>query len=453
MHRPLIVVSNRGPVAYERDPAGARVERRGRGGLVTALRGLRDREDVTWIASAITDEDRVVAAEGGVPGLRLVAHDERAYDLFYNTVANPVLWFVLHSLWDRAVEPCLDDAFHDAWRDGYERVNRSFAEAVVAELDNTPDAVVWFHDYHLFLAPGLVRAERPDAVLGHFIHTPWPVDWSVLPEELRRSVHDGLLANDVVGFHTARWAASFRRSAKDVVGSCRPRVTWNPISVDAEEFDALAGDEQALAAERELVEDRPEKLVVRVDRADPAKNVVRGFQAFGLLLDEHPEWRGRVQLLAHLDPSRERVPEYTAYRAELERAARDVEARHPGSIRLELADDLSRSLAAYRQYDVLLVNAVYDGLNLVAKEGPLLNERNGVLVLSENAGAHDELAPWALTVNPSDVAGQARALHEALTMAEPERRRRAEALAAHVRANGVAEWLAAELAELAAVRA
>lgn len=453
MHRPLIVVSNRGPVAYERDAVGARVERRGRGGLVTALRGLRERADVTWIASAITEEDRVVAAEGGVSGLRLVAHDERAYDLFYNVVANPVLWFVLHSLWDRALEPRLDDAFHDAWRDGYERVNRGFARAVVAELDNSPDAVVWFHDYHLFLAPRLVRDERPDAVLGHFVHTPWPVDWSVLPEDLRRSVHQGLLANDVVGFHTPRWATSFRRSSEDVVGSCSPCVTASPISIDAAEFDELARGEDALAAERELLEDRPEKLVVRVDRADPAKNVVRGFQAFGLLLDEHPEWRGRVQLLAHLDPSRERVPEYTAYRAELERAARDVAARHPGSIRLELVDDFARSLAAYRQYDVLLVNAVYDGLNLVAKEGPLLNARHGVLVLSENAGAHDELAPWALTVNPSDVAGQARALHEALTMAEPERRRRAEALAAHVRANGIAEWVTRELEGLAAVRA
>ena len=447
------MVSNRGPVSYDRDAAGSRVERRGAGGLVTALRGLRERGDVTWIASAITDEDRVVAAEGGVPGLRLVAHDERAYDLFYNAVANPVLWFTLHALWDRAREPSFGPSFHDAWRDGYERVNEGFAEAVVAELDNKPDALVWFHDYHLFLAPRLVRDLRRDAVLGHFVHTPWPVDWTALPEPMRRQLHDGLVANDIVGFHTARWAANFRRSTEDELGTCEARVTHHPISVDPAEFDRLADGADVLAAEQRLLAGRPERLVVRVDRADPSKNIVRGFQAFGLLLDEHPEWRGRVQLLARLDPSREQVPEYTAYRRELEEAAREVEGRHPGSIRLELADDFPGSLAAYRQYDVLFVNAVSDGLNLVAKEGPLVNRQHGVLVLSENAGAHEELEPWVVTVNPGDVEGQARALHEALVLDEPERRRRAEALAAHVRGHDVAAWIDVELAELAAVRA
>jgi trehalose 6-phosphate synthase len=387
-----------------------------------------------------------------VPGLRLVAHDERAYDLYYNTVANPVLWFTLHTLWDRTVAPSFDASFYEAWREGYERVNRTFAEAVVAELDNRPEAIVWFHDYHLFLAPRFVREARPGAVLGQFVHTAWPADWSVLPEPMRRELHEGLLANDVVGFHTARWAERFRRGAEDETGSCDVRVTHHPISIDPDEFDALGAGEDVRAAEAELLEGRPEQLVVRVDRADPAKNIVRGFRAFALLLDEHPEWRGRVQLLARLDPSRERVPEYAAYRSELEQAAAELESRHPGSLRLELADDFTRSLAAYRQYDVLFVNPVYDGLNLVAKEGPLLNRRHGVLVLSENAGAHEELAPWALTINPGDVEGQARALHEALTMTAPERARRADALAAHVRANGVAAWVEAELAELAAVR-
>jgi trehalose 6-phosphate synthase len=425
---------------------------RGSGGLVTALRGLQDDDEVVWIASAMTDEDRRLAAEPP-PGVRLVVHDPRAYELFYNTIANPFLWFLLHSLWDRAVAPELDDAFHVAWRDGYEEVNRGFAAAVVAELDNRPDALVWFHDYHLFLAPGLVRAARPEATLGHFVHTPWPTDWSALPQALRREVHQGLLANDVVGFHTERWAASFRRSCVDVTGDCTARVVHHPISIDPAEFVQLAAADPVRAVERELDEDRPEKLVVRVDRADPSKNIVRGFHAFSLLLDEHPEWRGRVQLLARLDPSRESIPEYAAYRIAIDQAVRELDERHPGSVRVELADDFDRSLAAYKQYDVLFVNPVFDGLNLVAKEGPLLNERAGVLVLSENAGAHEELAQWVVTINPSDVEGQARALHEALTMDEAERRRRAEALAAHVRANDVGRWLEAALADLEAVRA
>lgn len=437
----LIVVSNRGPVTYDRDEHGARVERRGAGGLVTALRGLRD---VTWIASATTDEDRRVAAEGG----NLVAHDAASYRLFYEVVANPMLWFIQHSLWNEPTRPVIDAGFHRAWRDGYEAVNRAFADKVVACLDDNPRATVFFHDYHLYLAPRYVREARPDARLAQFVHIPWPADWSILPPAMRMQVHDGLLANDVVGFHTARWARNFARSCEDVVGGTgRTRVTHHPISIDVGEFDALAQSEAVRSAEASLP--RPEKLVVRVDRTDPSKNIVRGFTAFGVLLDQHPEWRGRVRMLARLDPSREAIPEYVEYRRAIEREVAEVNGRHPDAVVLQVADDFPQSVAAYKRYDVLLVNAVSDGMNLVAKEGPLVNERDGVLLLSENAGAHEELAEWALTINPFDVQGQADALHEALSMGEDERRRRAEGLRAQVREHDVSAWLRGVLADLA----
>jgi trehalose 6-phosphate synthase len=425
----LIVVSNRGPVTYDRDENGERVERRGAGGLVTALRGLRD---VIWIASATTDEDRVVASEGG----NLVAHDPDAYRLFYEVVANPMLWFIQHSLWNAPTRPVIDDEFHRAWHDGYEAVNRAFAEKVVDSLDNNPSATVFFHDYHLYLAPRYVRELRPDARLAHFVHIPWPVDWSILPPPMRAQVHDGLLANDVVGFHTERWARNFERSCHDVVGGTRTtRVTHHAISIDTGEFDSLAASDAVRNAEATLP--RPEQLVVRVDRTDPSKNIVRGFAAFGALLDHHPEWRGRVRMLARLDPSRETIPEYVEYRAAIEREVSAVNERHPDAIVLQVADDFPQSVAAYKQYDVLLVNAVFDGMNLVAKEGPLVNTRDGVVLLSENAGAHEELSEWALTINPFDVQGQAEALHRALSMGRDERRRRAEALRAHVREHDV----------------
>ena len=449
--RPLIIVSNRGPVTYHRDASGARVERRGGGGLVTALRGLREQHDVTWIASATTDEDRVVAAEGGSEVV-FVAHDPHAYDLYYNVVANPMLWFIQHSLWGPAFSPVIGRELHDAWRDGYEAVNRAFADAVVAQLDNTPDAAVFFHDYHLYLAPRMVREARPDAKLAHFVHIPWPVDWTTLPEEMRRAVHEGLLANDVVAFHTARWARNFARSRDDLGCPAGDTfVTHHPISIDVGEFEELRESEEVLAAEATL--DRAEKLIVRVDRTDPSKNIARGFRAFGLLLDEHPEWRGRVKLLARLDPSRETIPEYVEYRAAIEAEAAAVTARYPDALEVQVADNFPQSVAAYKQYDVLLVNAVYDGMNLVAKEGPLVNGRDGVLVLSENAGAHEELGDWAVTVNPFDVWGQAEALHEALTMEPGERRRRAEAIQAHVRANDVTKWVQGLLADLDRVSA
>ena len=443
----MILVSNRGPVTYDRGPDGARIEKRGGGGLVTALRGLRAHHDVTWVAAATTDEDRRVAAEGSSE-VAFVTPEADAYHGYYNVVANPMLWFIQHGLWGRALRPDLDRAFHDAWRD-YEQVNHLFADRIVAELDNRPGAAVFFHDYHLYLAPRFVREARPGARLAHFVHIPWQVDWTVLPAAMRRAVHEGLLANDVVAFHTDRWARNFRASCAEIVGGCgSTRITHHGISIDPAEFDALASSRAVLREEEQIVGARPEKLVLRVDRTDPSKNIVRGFEALGVLLDTHAEWRGRVRMLALLDPSRQTIPEYVEYLAAVEQAVERVNGRHRGAIELRVADNFPQSVAAYKQYDVLLVNAVSDGMNLVAKEAPLVNTRDGVLVLSENAGAHEELGAWAITVNPFDVWGQAEALHEALSLGEAERRRRIEAIRAHVRTNDVRAWSDALLADL-----
>jgi trehalose 6-phosphate synthase len=229
-------------------------------------------------------------------------------------------------------------------------------------------------------------------------------------------------------------------------------VTVHPISVDPDEFDELASSPAVLEAERELVARRPEKIVLRVDRTDPSKNIVRGFRAFELYLDAHPEMHRRVILLAHLDPSRQDIPEYAEYLGAIQREARRVNDRfqQEGWIPVELVieDDFLGSVAAYKQFDALFVNAIFDGMNLVAKEAPLVNERDGVLILSENAGAHAELGEWALTVNPFDVAGQAEAIHRALTMPEDERRERLDSIRAHVRQHDVAEWISAQLADL-----
>jgi trehalose 6-phosphate synthase len=232
-------------------------------------------------------------------------------------------------------------------------------------------------------------------------------------------------------------------------------VTANPISVDVREFDGLAESEAVLAAERALQPRLPERLILRVDRTDPSKNIVRGFRAFELLLDEHPELHWRVGMLALLDPSRQDIPEYAEYVGAIQREARRVNDRYAPTgwtpIDLRVEDDFAASVAAYKQYDVLLVNAIFDGLNLVAKEAPLVNTRDGVLVLSENTGAHDELGEFALTVNPFDVAGQAGALYEALQMSADERKRRIGGIRARVRKHDLTAWLDAELEALPGV--
>lgn len=444
-------------MTYGRDENDERIESRGGGGLATALRSLVDQLDTTWIANAMSDEDRAVAAAPQA-GTVLIAQDPHAYELFYTVAANPTLWFLQHMLWNLGLTPDFD---HDAWVNGYVRVNETMAEAVLAELERMPDAAVFFQDYHLYLAPAIVRRARPDALMSHFVHVPWPASdaWTVLPEDVRRDVFEGLLANDIVGFHTERWRRNFLRSCIDVLGAAvdGERVTYagrttlvtaHPIGIDTGEFDELANEEKVVAREREIVESRPEQLIVRVDRTDPSKNVVRGLRAFGLMLERHPELRGRVRMLALLDPSRQDIPEYVEYVAAIEREARALGA----AVDLRIDDDFARSVAAYKQFDVLLVNAVFDGLNLVSKEAPYVNTRDGVLVLSENVGSHEELGAWALSVNPFDVSAQADALYEALTMEAEERHRRAEAIRAHVREHDVVEWGAAQLADLHRVR-
>jgi trehalose 6-phosphate synthase len=481
--RKIIVVANRGPVVYGRDEDGSRVARRGGGGLVTALGGLFAHHDVTWIASAMSPEDRAVAAEqeGAFPEttrdgaryrLRLVAHDVAAYDRFYNVIANPTLWFLQHYLWGLGTAPDVDPALHEAWELGYVPVNEALATATLAELERSPDSTVFFQDYQLYLAPAHVRAARPGVVTTHFVHIPWPEPdyWHALPSSFRRAVHEGLLANDVVGFHTHRWRRAFLESCRALLGvevdeeasvvAYRGRVvevTAHPIGIDADEFDRLRVDPDVLARERELTARRPEQLVLRVDRTDPSKNLVRGFRAFGLLLERHPTLRGRVGMVALLAPSRQDIPEYADYLAAVERSVREVNERFGRDgwtpVELDVADDFPRSVAGYKQFDVLLVNPVFDGLNLVSKEAPLVNERDGVLVLSENAGAHEELAEWVLTVNPLDVSGQADALFEALTMDVAERRRRVQRIREHVREHDVREWIALQLADVDRVAA
>src|SRR5688572_26957129 len=293
--RRLIVVSNRGPASFTRDEDGNRVARRGGGGLVTALGSLVANHDVTWIASAMTEEDRAVVDESGGEAieevardgspyrLRLITHDPAAYDWFYNVVANPTLWFLQHYLWGLAHAPDIDHGLYHAWDEGYVPVNRAFADAVLAELEHRPDSAVFFHDYHLYLAPRFVREASPDAALAHFVHIPWPGPniWRVLPVPIRNALHDGLLANDVLGFHGHRWRQSFLRSSRDLLdadcdfdrnvvsyGDGRTFVAAHPISVDPAEFEELAASELVAGYEAELEARRPEVLVLRVDRTD-----------------------------------------------------------------------------------------------------------------------------------------------------------------------------------------
>ena len=321
MPGPLVVVSNRGPVTHRREADGSVVAVRGAGGLVAALAPLADHRPVAWVASAMSDADREIAAAGagdvrsesGAPmRLHLVAHEPDAYRLFYTVVANPVLWFVQHGLWELKHDPTADLAH--PWAEGYVAVNRGLAAAAVDELDRHPGAPLLVQDYHLYVTPALVRAVRPQARIATFIHIPWvgPDAWGVLPPDIAAAVHEGVLACDSVGFHTERWRTAFVESCEALLGrgeEAEMRSHANSLAVDAESFSRLADAEGVLERKEALAVDRPEILVLRVDRTDPSKNAVRGFEAFGLMLARDPSLHGRIGLVAHLDPSRQEIPE------------------------------------------------------------------------------------------------------------------------------------------------
>ncbi|HEU4493393.1 MAG TPA: trehalose-6-phosphate synthase [Rubrobacteraceae bacterium] len=474
----IVIVSNRGPVTFSRSEAGERIYSRGAGGLVTALNAVSRRGDGTvWIASAQSEEDVRVAREGPVPyevedlRVALVEHDPEAYDLMYNHLANPLLWFVQHGLYDLPYSPGLGDDTRRAWEEGYVPVNRNFAETVARTVGDEEAPIILLHDYQLYMTPHFVRERLGlDAFVSLFVHIPWPESdyWRVLPSYVREGILESLLSADVVAFHTQGYARNFAETAVRVLGveydakrgvvSHGGREVWvraYPISIDPAEFEELAGSEAVLEQER-FVKSLPGKLLLRVDRTDLSKNIVRGFRAYGRMLERHPEMAEEVTFLAQLQPSRTDVPEYAAYMEAVARTAEEVNGRHgSGSwkpIELFMEDNFPRSVAAYKNFDALLVNAVRDGMNLVAKESVVINEKDGVLILSENAGAHEELGEHAVTVNPFDLDEQADAIREALTMPADERHRRARELRKIVASNTIEDWVEAQMKDIVAYR-
>ncbi|MFL5780390.1 MAG: trehalose-6-phosphate synthase [Thermoleophilaceae bacterium] len=478
----LILVSNRGPATFERDDEGDLQVQRGGGGLVTALTGLVHHREALWVASAMTDGDvEASRARGGrsfdcdVDGthyrIRLVESDPDAYDQFYNVIANPLLWFIQHYLWDLSNAPDIRRQEVAAYEEGYRVVNEDLARAVLDEVGDD-EAVVLLHDYHLYTAPRVIRQARPDLFLHHFIHIPWtqPDAWRVLPADIREDIYEGLLANDIIGFHTRAYRRNFLLCCRELFGlevdeeagivRHEGREVWvrhYPLPISASSFARTAQRPAVHEYERQLLSRRRDHLILRVDRADLSKNVLRGFSAFDLFLEQHPEFHENVTFVAQLMPSRQDVPEYAEYLEKIEAVVAVVNHRHGTTdwmpIDLKLEENLERAIAAYKHYDLLIVNAMFDGMNLVAKEGPLVNERHGVSLLSENTGAHEELGEFALSVNPFDVQEQADAIHRALTMSAEERSFRAEGLKKIISARDPGDWVDDQLRDIDAKRA
>jgi trehalose 6-phosphate synthase len=464
----VLVASNRGPVSFSLGEDGTLSMRRGGGGLVSALAGLTG--DVLWICAALSDSDRYAARRApdgrldadGAGAVRMLDIPSGTFHRAYNAVANSMLWFVHHMLYDAPNKPVFDARSRRDWQ-SYEAYNAAFADALARDAAKGAKAAI--QDYHLTLAPRMLRERRPDLRIAHFSHTPWapPEYYRLLPDEIGRQVLEGILGADHAGFLAERWADAFidccevvlrarvDRSARTVTHHGHTtRVGVHGLGVDGDALRERAAEPDVAAraeALREQVGDR--RLIVRIDRTELSKNIVRGLAAYRELLVRHPEWHGRITHLAFAYPSRHDLPEYREYTAAVQRIAAEVADEFGDTswepLILQVNDDYPRSLAAYGMADVLLVNPIRDGMNLVAKEGPVLSRRGCALVLSREAGAAAEMADDAITVNPFDVSQTAEALNMALLMPSDERAERCARLAATATALPPRRWLAAQL--------
>ena len=484
----VLIASNRGPVSFSLGDDGRLTTRRGGGGMVSGLSALAGRAEVLWVCAALNDADRAAAraapdgqldvsltADGAPPGgpasvVRMLDIPAPVFDRAYNGVANSTLWFIHHLLYDTPNRPLFGLAFRREW-ESFRAYNAAFADALAEGAGpRRAGARAMVQDYHLTLVPRMLAQRRPGLPIAHFSHTPWaPVDYfALLPDDVAREVLEGILGADHAGFHAQRWASAFLDCCEAMLGARVDRaaqtvrhaghtttVGVHPLGVDAPQLRARAAadDVQAhVSALTQVAGDR--KLIVRIDRTELSKNIVRGLAAYRELLITRPQWRGRVTHLAFAYPSRHDLPEYREYTATVQRTAREIVDEFGTEdwlpLVLQVNDDYPRSLAAYRLADVLLVNPVRDGMNLVAKEGPLLSERGCVVVLSREAGAAAELAEGALLENPYDESSTAQALHEALSMDSAERNRRGALLAQASAACPPQRWLAGQLSALEA---
>jgi trehalose 6-phosphate synthase len=495
----MIVATNRGPVEFYRSTDGRLHTRRGPGGLVTAFSSLSEHLPLTWIATTMTDGDREAFAEAEAPAhtislggrslrVRYVPVARDMYHRYYEQISNGMLWLLQHYLFDLARSPDFTEAHYHHWEQGYVPVNDLIARAVAEEARSTSathdgrhssadgrGAIVFLQDYHLYLAARAVRERVPRATVQQFIHIPWPAVryWEFLPEPFLRAIYGSLVANDVLGLQTQSDVANFLSCAEAFlkgsrVDRRRGLVTWQgdqlavrayPIPVDVAEARQALQSAAGRRGERELRErgllDDGRQVIVRVDRLDLSKNIVRGFAAYALLLRRHDELRGRVRMLAFLVPSREGLAQYRAYarrvRSVIQRINQEFGTPDWQPITPFLENNRPRALAAMKHYDVLLVNPVMDGMNLVAKEGPAVNARDGVVLLSRTAGAYAQLGEAALAVTATDLYETEQQLYNALVMPRDERARRAASARAVVEAETPRDWMLAQLRDAEAL--
>lgn len=434
----LIIASNRGPLSFREVPDGSLRASRGVGGLVTAVTSALAGAAATWLSITMSDADRRRAADtepitdAGLPGVTmgLVPVEAEEFERYYEDAANRAIWFAMHGL----PSPEIDEA---AWG-SYRRVNEAVASEI---LEIAKDgARVLVQDYHLCLVPALLESARPDLRVGVTWHIPFATPGRLHALSHARELIEGLNPSRFVNFHSSRWADRFTAAG----ASTRARV--GPLGVDIAALEEAAS-RPAIARQAEEIRTWAggRVLLVRADRVDPAKGVPAGLRAFAAALEELGT--SEVCHLIRLTPSRLGVPEYAHELEVIRTLVDDINAGAPDDpiVRLEVEDDRDRTFGAYQAADAFLVSSLADGMNLVAREAPLVNRRDAPLVLSRETGAADELAGAALVVDPADLEQIRDAIIAAMTMGPELKADRAQRLRRLAPGTPPGRWLAAQL--------
>jgi trehalose 6-phosphate synthase len=467
----VVLLSDRGPVRFISGSSQLVPERQS-SSVTALLHGVASviASPVTWVTPSTSAADAQAMRLGLFRDLApclgyspdVVPVHEQEYERYYDDAGIRIIWSAWHGIENEIPVRCDAESPLTSLA-SYVRVNRKLSSKIAQVA--AKGAIIAVQDYQFMLAPTIIRSLRPDVRIVHFSHTPFPDSGSVarLPSVIVRTLVTGMLGADLLGFQCARWAHRFLhcclRLGLDVdqnYGQVRydGRRIWvrcYPVPVDVPSLTLRSQAAEASRwADKMRAEDR-RKLLVRVDRLDPAKNALRGFEAYSLLLHRLPDLARDLRFVACLVPSRERLPEYQCYARNVWRVVDDVNRRHPGSITVYYGNDQDRALGVMRGYDVLLVNPVADGMNLVAQEGPAVNTNDGVVVLSIGAGAADLVSGAVILDRPGDVRATADTLEVALSLSLAERRDRANRMRTAISRLSPTEWLERQLADTLAV--
>ena len=443
----------------------------GAGGIVPTLLPFMEKTGGTWVASAMTDADIEMAGrfpKNRIPvpleepklNVQLIVLNKEKYNEFYNSFHNPFLWFIHHYLWNLIYTPEIDDSLHQAWQ-SYQYVNRIFAERIIEEVKlSEKKPLIMLQDTHLQTCPKYIRENFKDIFLSQFIHIPWPHPdyFKIYPRYIRKSIIEGLLSNNHLGFHIERYVKNFLMTCEDYADGVdfknsvvnydgRETFVKNyPISVDIKKLNRFAKSDEVLKQEHYVKKIKGNNfLIYRTERTDPSKNIIRGFKAYDLFFQRHPEFKGKVTFFITGVRTREAVKEYRDYKTNVNAIIHEINEKYSkdgwNPIVPHFDAEYSLVTAAFKNYDCLLINSINDGMNIVPKEGSVVNENNGILIISETTGAYDELKEHAIDINALDISETADAIYKAVTMKHEERKKCLDGLKKTICGYDVYNWM------------